>query len=127
MRENRLFCVIPCYNEQEVLPETSKRIRVKMQQLVSEGKISADSRVVFVNDGSKDETWNIISQLHQTDPLFQGINLSRNRGHQNALIAGLMTVRQICDMAISMDADLQDDINAMDEMVFPPPVGTVRV
>ena len=117
MRENRLFCVIPCYNEQEVLPETSKRIRVKMQQLVSEGKISADSRVVFVNDGSKDETWNIISQLHQTDPLFQGINLSRNRGHQNALIAGLMTVRQICDMAISMDADLQDDINAMDEMV----------
>ena len=117
MRENRLFCVIPCYNEQEVLPETSKRIRVKMQQLVSEGKISADSRVVFVNDGSKDETWNIISQLHQTDPLFQVINLSRNRGHQNALIAGLMTVRQICDMAISMDADLQDDINAMDEMV----------
>ena len=117
MRENRLFCVIPCYNEQEVLPETSKRIRVQMQQLVSEGKISADSRVVFVNDGSKDETWNIISQLHQTDPLFQGINLSRNRGHQNALIAGLMTVRQICDMAISMDADLQDDINAMDEMV----------
>ena len=117
MRENRLFCVIPCYNEQEVLPETSKRIRVKMQQLVSEGKISADSRVVFVNDCSKDETWNIISQLHQTDPLFQGINLSRNRGHQNALIAGLMTVRQICDMAISMDADLQDDINAMDEMV----------
>ena len=109
--------MIPCYNEQEVLPETSKRIRVKMQQLVSEGKISADSRVVFVNDGSKDETWNIISQLHQTDPLFQGINLSRNRGHQNALIAGLMTVRQICDMAISMDADLQDDINAMDEMV----------
>ena len=117
MKENRLFCVIPCYNEQEVLPETSKRLKSKMQQLIAEGKISSDSRVVYVNDGSKDTTWELISRLHAEDPLFQGINLSRNRGHQNALIAGLMTVRQICDMAISMDADLQDDINAMDEMI----------
>ena len=117
MKENRLFCVIPCYNEQEVLPETSKRLKSKMEQLIAEGKISSDSRVVYVNDGSKDTTWELISRLHAEDPLFQGINLSRNRGHQNALIAGLMTVRQICDMAISMDADLQDDINAMDEMI----------
>ena len=117
MKENRLFCVIPCYNEQEVLPETSKRLKLKMQQLITDGKISPDSRVVFVNDGSKDTTWELISRLHAEDPLFQGINLSRNRGHQNALIAGLMTVGQICDMAISMDADLQDDINAMDEMI----------
>ena len=117
VKENRLFCVIPCYNEQEVLPETAKRLKSKMQQLITEGKISKDSRVVFVNDGSKDTTWELISQLHAADPLFQGINLSRNRGHQNALIAGLMTARQICDMAISMDADLQDDINAMDAMI----------
>ena len=87
MKENRLFCVIPCYNEQEVLPETSKRLKSKMQQLIAEGKISSDSRVVYVNDGSKDTTWELISRLHAEDPLFQGINLSRNRGHQNALIA----------------------------------------
>lgn len=117
MTGNRLFCVIPCYNEQEVLPETSKRLKEKFDHLINSGKISNDSRVVFVNDGSKDKTWSIISSLHEENPLFQGINLSRNRGHQNALIAGLMTVRNICDMSISMDADLQDDINAMDEMV----------
>lgn len=113
----RLFCVIPCYNEQEVLPETSKRLREKLQNLISQGKISDDSRILFVNDGSKDNTWKMICELHAQDPLFQGINLSKNMGHQNALLAGLMTAKDVCDVAISMDADLQDDINAIDEMI----------
>ena len=113
----RLFCVIPCYNEQEVLPETSGRIRAKLSELISKGKIDSDSRVVFVNDGSKDRTWEIISDLHRQDPVFQGINLSKNMGHQNALLAGLMTVKEVCDVSISMDADLQDDINAIEEMI----------
>ena len=113
----RLFCVIPCYNEQEVLPETSARIRAKIQELIDKGKISADSRVVFVNDGSKDDTWNIITRLHEQNPVFQGINLSKNMGHQNALLAGLMTVKETCDVSVSMDADLQDDINAIEEMI----------
>ena len=114
---NRLFCVIPCYNEQEVLPETSERLRQKMESLIVKGKISEDSRVVFVNDGSGDSTWEIIQKLHEENPLFQGINLSKNMGHQNALLAGLMTAKDMCDVAISMDADLQDDINAIDEMI----------
>ncbi len=113
----RLFCVIPCYNEQEVLPETSARIRDKLKDLISREKISNDSRILFVNDGSKDETWSIISRLHDEDPIFQGINLSKNMGHQNALLAGLMTAKDHCDVSISMDADLQDDINAIDEMI----------
>ena len=113
----RLFCVIPCYNEQEVLPETSKRLKEKFDQLIGEGKISEDSRILLVNDGSKDNTWNMISELHAQDPLFQGINLSKNMGHQNALLAGLMTAKDVCDVAISMDADLQDDIGAIDEMI----------
>ncbi|MBP3198986.1 MAG: glycosyltransferase family 2 protein, partial [Butyrivibrio sp.] len=87
------------------------------QELIDKGKISADSRVVFVNDGSKDDTWNIITRLHEQDPVFQGINLSKNMGHQNALLAGLMTVKETCDVSISMDADLQDDINAIEEMI----------
>ena len=113
----RLFCVIPCYNEQEVLPETSKRLRAKVIELIEKGKIDSDSRIVFVNDGSKDATWEMISKLHQEDPIFQGINLSKNMGHQNALLAGLMTVKEVCDVSISMDADLQDDINAIEEMI----------
>ena len=113
----KLYLVIPCYNEEEVLPETSKRLREKYTALMSAGKIDADSRIVFVNDGSKDRTWEMICDLHKTDPVFRGICLSRNKGHQNALMAGLMTVKGECDAAISMDADLQDDINAIDEMV----------
>jgi glycosyltransferase involved in cell wall biosynthesis len=113
----RLFCVIPCYNEQEVLPETSTRILAKLRELISKNKISDDSRIVFVNDGSRDSTWEIISSLHESDPHFQGVNLANNVGHQNALLAGLMTVKDHCDMAVSMDADLQDDINAIEEMV----------
>lgn len=112
-----LYVVVPCYNEQEVLPETSKRLKEKMTALISAGTVSDKSRVVFVNDGSKDTTWTIIQELHARDKLFSGINLSRNRGHQNALLAGLMTVKDCADVAISMDADLQDDINAMDEML----------
>lgn len=113
----KLYLVIPCYNEEEVLPETSKRLREKYTALMSAGKIDADSKIVFVNDGSKDRTWEMICDLHKADPVFRGICLSRNKGHQNALMAGLMTVKGECDAAISMDADLQDDINAIDEMV----------
>lgn len=113
----KLYLVIPCYNEEEVLPETSKQLRAKMETLMAAGKISKESRIVFVNDGSKDRTWEIIEFLHKENPLFQGIKLSRNKGHQNALLAGLMTVKEHCDMAISMDADLQDDIDAIDGML----------
>lgn len=113
----KLYLVIPCYNEEAVLPETSKRLKEKYTALMNAGKISADSRIVFVNDGSKDRTWEMICDLHKADPVFRGICLSRNKGHQNALMAGLMTVRSECDAAISMDADLQDDINAIDAMV----------
>lgn len=112
-----LYIVVPCYNEEEVLPETARQLHLKMEQLIQNKKISPKSRIVFVNDGSKDKTWSIISMLHKENPLFQGILLSRNRGHQNALLAGLMTVKSYCNMIISMDADLQDDINAIDEMI----------
>lgn len=117
MQCNILYVVVPCYNEQEVLGETSKRLNNKFQALIDAGTISEQSRVVFVNDGSKDQTWNIIQELHRQSKRFSGINLSRNRGHQNALLAGLMTAKDHADMVISMDADLQDDINAMDEMI----------
>jgi len=112
-----LYIVIPCYKEQEVLHETASRLQTKMERLISANKISPDSRVMFVNDGSTDQTWPIICELHEKNPLFSGVNLSRNRGHQNALLAGLMTAKERADMVISMDADLQDDINAVDEMV----------
>lgn len=115
--ENILYLVIPCYNEEEVLPETSKRLKEKITSLAEAGKIDRASRIVFVNDGSRDKTWEIIRSLHEQDPVFSGINLSRNRGHQNALLAGLMTVKDHADMVISMDADLQDDIDAVDAMV----------
>ena len=114
---NKLYLVIPCYNEEEVLPETSRRLKEKINSLIEKGKIDKESRIVFVNDGSKDKTWELIEALHKQDSIFSGINLSRNRGHQNALLAGLMTVKEHADMVISMDADLQDDINAVDEMV----------
>lgn len=112
-----LYMVIPCYNEQEVLHETARQLKEKMESLKSRNMISDKSRIVFVNDGSKDNTWQIIEELHQSDSIFRGIKLSRNKGHQNALMAGLMTVKNECDAAISLDADLQDDINAIDAMV----------
>ena len=114
---NTLYIVVPCYNEQEVLPETSKRLKAKLEQLITAGTISEKSWVLFVNDGSKDRTWEIISALHQQSPLFCGVDLTRNRGHQNALLAGLMTAKDKADAVISMDADLQDDVEAVDQMV----------
>lgn len=112
-----LYLVIPCYNEEEVLPETSKRLTAKLGAMIEMRFISQDSKIVFVNDGSKDHTWQLIRQYHEENPMIQGINLSRNKGHQNALLAGLMTVKEYCDMAISMDADLQDDVDAIDQFV----------
>lgn len=108
---------MPCYNEEAVLPETAKRLREKVHTLIGSGAVASDSKVVFVDDGSQDATWSLIEGLHAEDPLFRGIRLSRNRGHQNALLAGLMTVREECDLTISMDADLQDDIDAIDQML----------
>ncbi len=113
-----LYMVVPCYNEQEVLHETANQLKAKYQTLIQQNLISSESRIVFVNDGSKDSTWSIIQELHSEEPhFFSGINLAHNSGHQNAVLAGLMTVKDICDMAITMDADLQDDINTIDEMV----------
>ena len=112
----KLYVVIPCYNEEEVLFETAKRLEIKMNNMMDEDLISKDSRVVLVNDGSKDKTWQMIEELHEKNPLFSGINLSRNRGHQNALLAGLMTVKDHCDVSISMDADLQDPPYLIEQM-----------
>ena len=117
MKTPRLYIVIPCYNEEAVLPITAPLFRDKLLSLSSQGKISPDSRVLFVNDGSKDSTWNLICQLAKEDEHYEGICLSRNRGHQNALLAGLMEAKDKCDITISIDCDGQDDINAMDEMV----------
>lgn len=115
--ENKLYLVIPCYNEEEVLPETARRLKKKLSDLIKGNKIDEMSRIVFVNDGSKDRTWEIIKELHDMNSIYSGINLSKNRGHQNALLAGLMTVMEHADMVISMDADLQDDIDAIDKMI----------
>ena len=112
-----LYIVIPCYNEEEVLPITSKMFLQKLRDLSAAGKISDDSRVLFVDDGSKDATWEIITQLAKADPHFTGIRQSRNRGHQNAVLAGLMEAKDKCDITISIDCDGQDDLNAMDAMV----------
>lgn len=112
-----LYIVIPCYNEEEVLPVTSGMFLAKITELTDAGKISPDSRILFVNDGSKDKTWQIICDLAQKDHHYKGVCLSRNRGHQNALIAGLFEAMKQCDITISIDCDGQDDINAMNEMV----------
>ena len=112
-----LYLIIPCYNEQDVLPETSRQLLAKLHALIANGLIAPASRICFVNDGSNDNTWQIISDLHEQNKLFSGICLSLNRGHQNALLAGLMTVKDFCDFTISLDSDLQDDINCIDAMV----------
>ena len=117
LKANKLYVVVPCYNEEAVLPETTRRLGEKLHAMMAAGAISADSRVLFVDDGSRDRTWELIEQAHAQDELFTGAKLSRNRGHQNALLAGLMTAKDCADMVISMDADLQDDINAMDKFV----------
>lgn len=112
-----LYIVVPCYNEEEVLKETAKRLREKLETLINNTAISPKSRILFVNDGSKDKTLQIIEELYSECELFEGVNLSRNRGHQNALLAGLSVAMQKADVTISMDADLQDDINAVDKML----------
>lgn len=113
----KLYLVIPCFNEEEVLSETAKRLLERFQVWIRNGLIAAESRIVFVDDGSSDRTWEIISSLHSDNSLFLGIKLSRNRGHQNAVMAGLMTVKDFADAVITMDADLQDDIDAIEDMV----------
>lgn len=117
MKDTKLFVVMPCYNEEEVLGETSSRMRELFSKMEGEGLISPDSKIVMVDDGSRDKTWSIISGLCDSDSVFRGIKLAHNSGHQRALLAGLMTVKDECDCAVSIDADLQDDINAIPEMV----------
>lgn len=112
-----LWLVIPCYNEQEVLPETAKRLKILMNKLIESGEADSLSRIAFVNDGSSDSTMEIISDLCKTDKLFCGINLAKNVGHQSALLAGLHTAKNYADAIVSMDADLQDDINAIEQFV----------
>lgn len=114
---NTLYIVVPCYNEEEVLPETSERLSLKLNELIRSKRISNKSRVFYVDDGSVDKTWTIIKNLHESNAYFSGLKLSRNCGHQNALLAGLMTVRDRADIVISMDSDLQDDIDAIDGML----------
>ena len=109
-----MYIVIPCYNEEEMLPITAKALITKMDELIVAKRISPKSRVMLVDDGSKDRTWEIIEQLHESCELFTGLKLSRNKGHQNALLAGLMTAKDYADIIVSMDTDLQDDINAID-------------
>ena len=117
MKKPVLWIVIPCYNEERVLPITAPMFLDKIKSLIEKEKISEDSKVLFVNDGSKDKTWDIINDICKKEPHFIGISQSRNRGHQNAVLAGLMEAKDKCDITISIDCDGQDDINAMDEMV----------
>ncbi len=113
----KLYLAIPCYNEEEVLPSTADILKKKYKELMLNKKISKDSKIVFIDDGSKDRTWKIIKKLHKSDSVFSGIKLSCNRGHQNALLCGLMTLKDYADAVISIDADLQDDIEAFDGML----------
>ena len=116
-RKDVLYRVVPCYNEEAVLPETAKQLLEKMYSMMEREMISRESRILFVNDGSRDRTWDIIEELHGKNPIYMGVKLSRNKGHQNALLAGLMTAKERADMAVSLDADLQDDVNVIDQMV----------
>lgn len=112
-----VYFVIPCYNEEEVLPETVARLTQKLHQLSEANRIAPGSRMLLVDDGSRDRTWEMIREYHQSNPLVEGLKLARNRGHQNALLAGLMAAKERCDLTVSMDADLQDDIDAIDGML----------
>lgn len=112
-----MYLVIPCYNEEEVLYETSNRLLAKLNEMIEDGLVNTTSRIMFVNDGSKDNTWNIIEQLNKKSKYFIGVKLTRNKGHQNALLAGLMEAKNRCDFAISLDADLQDDIEVLSDFV----------
>ena len=117
MKDTKLFVVLPCYNEEEVLGETSKRLLELYGKMISEGTVSPESKIVFVDDGSRDRTWEIISGLCEQNNIYRGVKLAHNAGHQNALLGGLMTVKDECDCAVSIDADLKDDINVIPEMV----------
>lgn len=118
MKNNKiLYIVVPCYNEEEVIEETTKRLKIKLEKLIKKHIINEKSKVLYVNDGSKDNTWHLIKEIEKKEKYFSGISLSRNRGHQNALVAGLLTAKDHADIIISMDADLQDDIDAIDEMI----------
>lgn len=112
-----LYLVVPCYNEEEVLRETAKRLLEKINKMINKRQISKESKILFVNDGSKDSTWDIIEELYNNNSIFSGVNLSRNKGHQNALLAGLMVAKEYADMVISLDADLQDDIDVIEKFV----------
>lgn len=112
-----LYIIVPCYNEEKVLPLTAPMFKEKILSLIAKRKISPESKIVFINDGSKDSTWDIITDLSLKDSVYEGISLSRNKGHQNALLAGLMEVKELCTITISIDCDGQDDINAMDQMI----------
>lgn len=116
-KQKILYLVIPCYNEEEVLGITTEALTEKMNDLIKAKKIAKESKVLYVNDGSKDRTWEIIEEIHSKNNMFCGVKLSRNRGHQNALLAGLMVAKEHSDITISMDADLQDDINVIDKML----------
>jgi glycosyltransferase involved in cell wall biosynthesis len=117
MGSQKLYVVVPCYNEEEVLPETVRRLTEKLHSLIDRGLAGPGSRMLLVDDGSRDRTWELIQGFYRENPLVEGVKLAHNRGHQNALLAGLMTARELCDVSISMDADLQDDIDAMDAML----------
>ncbi|MEE1057175.1 MAG: glycosyltransferase family 2 protein [Acutalibacteraceae bacterium] len=112
-----LYLAVPCYNEEEVLQDTTIKLLDKFKQLIRNGKISDKSRIVYIDDGSKDRTWEIITELHKASPFISGLKMSRNRGHQNTLYGGLVTLKNYADVVISIDADLQDDINAIDKML----------
>ena len=112
-----LYLVVPCYNEEEVLPETSARLTARLDELIGSGRCSGASRILFVDDGSTDKTWSLICSYHERYERVCGLKLAHNRGHQNALLAGLMTAREYCDVCISLDADLQDDIGVLDKFL----------
>lgn len=116
-RSNTLYLVTPCYNEEEVLPRTAQVMQDKLNRLMREGKISSKSKILFVNDGSRDGTWSIIHELCQKDTLFSGLSFSRNYGHQSAILAGMMAARPHADMVVTIDADLQQDIEALDQFI----------
>ncbi len=117
MKGNILYIVVPCFNEEEVLPNSSSKLREKVKSLIESGKISDKSKILFVDDGSKDKTWDIIEGLHEEDNMFSGVKLSRNRGQQNAILAGLTVALKKADIMITIDVDLQDDINSIDKMI----------
>ena len=112
-----LYLAVPCYNEEAVLKDTSIKLLKKYNQLIKENKISEESRIVYIDDGSTDKTWELITELHRVSPFISGLKMSRNRGHQNTLLGGLITLKDYADAVISIDADLQDDINAIDGML----------